>query len=141
MLFAVLKQLMRRHLNNEKIKYKKRIHCRRLTMKHKEKRQEYTHLFQTTSAKEWRKVVLSDEKKFHLDGPDGFQKYWHAKSFPEENYSTRHSGGGSLMIWGASHLQENLSNNFVSGQQKAADCGKILNDLSLAQGGRHLCGG
>ena len=47
------------------------------------------------------KVFFSDEKKFNLDYPDGFQKYWHANNFPDENYSTGHSGGGSLMIWGA----------------------------------------
>ena len=76
---------IRRHLNNEKIRYKKRIHRPRLTMKHQEKRQEYARQYQTMSAKEWRKVVYSDEKKFNLDGPYGFQKYWHAKSFPEEN--------------------------------------------------------
>ena len=52
------------------------------------------------SAKEWQKIVFSDEKKFNLDSPDGFQKYWRAKNFPDENYSTMHSGGGSLMIWG-----------------------------------------
>ena len=52
------------------------------------------------SAKERQKVVFLDEKKFNSDCPDGFQKYWHTKHFPEENYSTRHSGGGSLMIGG-----------------------------------------
>ena len=93
-----------KHLNNEKIKHKKRIHHLRLTMTHKEKRLEYARQYQTMSAKEWRKVVFSDEKKFSLDGPEGFQNYKHAKSFPEENYSTRHSGGGSLMIWGGGGL-------------------------------------
>ena len=82
---------IRRHLNNEKIKHKKRIHRPRLTMKHKEKRLEYACQNQTMSAKEWQKVVFSDKKKLYLDGPNGFQKFWHAKNFPEENYSTSHN--------------------------------------------------
>ena len=48
-------------------------------MKYKEKRLEYAQQYQTMSAKEWRKVVFSDEEKFNLDGPDGFQMYWLAK--------------------------------------------------------------
>ena len=56
------------------------------------------------------KSCFSNEKKFNLDGPDDFQKYWHAKHFLEKNFSTRNSGGGFLMICGgASHLQENLT--------------------------------
>ena len=69
----------RRHLNNKKIKHKKRLLRPSLTMKHKEKRLEYVRQLQTISVKYWRKVVFSDEKKFNFDGPDGFQKYWHAK--------------------------------------------------------------
>ena len=64
-------------------------------MKHKEKWLEYVRQYQIMSAKEWQKVVFSDEKKFNLDDPDGFQKYWRAKNFSEENYPTRNSGRGS----------------------------------------------
>ena len=93
-------------------------------MKHKEKRLEYAHQYQTMSAKECRKIVFSDEKKFNLDCPNGFQKYWHTKNFPEENFQQG--------------IVEELQ--FISGQQKAADYVKMLNDLSLAQEGHHLFG-
>ena len=75
------------------------IHRLRLTMKHKKKLLEYSRQYQTMSAKELQKFTFSDKKKFNLDGPDGFQKYCHAKTFQEENNSTRHCGGGSPMIW------------------------------------------
>ena len=93
------------------------------------------------SAKEWRKVVFSDEKTFNLDGLDGFQKYSHAKTFPrritqqgivEEGHLW--SGVGTFLSPGKLKLQ------FVSGRQKAADYVKMLNELSFAQEGRRLCG-
>ena len=108
-------------------------------MKHKEKQLEYVRQYQTMSVKEWRKVVFSDKKKFILDDPGGFQKYWHAKNFPEENYS-RHREGGSLMIWVAFSSSGKLKLQFVSGWQKAADYVKMLNDLSLAQEEHRLFG-
>ena len=103
----------------KKIKHKKRIHRPRLTMNHKENRLEYARQYQTMIAKEWQKVVFSNEKKFNFDGLDGFRKFWHAKNFPVENYSTRQSGGGFLMIEGwASHLQVNLNYNLSVGDKK-----------------------
>ena len=84
-------------------------------------------------AKEWRDVFFSDLKKLNLDGPDGFQKYWRTKKVLEENYSTRHSGGGSLMICGALSSSGKLKLQFVRGRQIAADYVKKLNDLSLVQ--------
>ena len=130
---------LKRHLNNEKIKHEKRIHYPKLTMKHKEKRLEYARQYQTMSAKEWLKVVFSDENKFNLDGPGCFQKYWHAKYYPKENYLTRHSGGGSPVIWEVFLSSRKLKLQSVSGRQKAADYVKIPNNLSLTQEGRRLC--
>ena len=111
-------------------------------MNHKEKQLEYAHQYQTMSAKEWWKVVFSDKKKFNLDSPGSFQEFWLIKKFPEENYSTGIGGGRSLMIWGwgDSHLQENLDYNLSGVDKKAADYVKMLNGLSLAQEGCHLCG-
>ena len=81
------------------------------------------------------KVIFSNEKKFN-----GFQKYWHAKNFPEENYSTKHSGGGSLIIKGNFSSSGKLKQQFVSDWQKAADYVKMLDDLSLTQERYCLCG-
>ena len=58
------------HLNNEKIKNKKRIHRSSLTIKYKEKQLEYARQYQTKRDKEWWKVIFLDEKKFNLDGPE-----------------------------------------------------------------------
>lgn len=50
---------------------------------------------------EWTRVVFSDEKKFNLDGPDGFNYYWHDLRKEKQFKYSRNFGGGSLMVWGA----------------------------------------
>lgn len=49
----------------------------------------------------WKGVIWSDEKKFNLDGPDGFSSYWHDLRKEPLIMSKRHSGGGSVMVWAA----------------------------------------
>jgi len=50
---------------------------------------------------EWNNIIFTDEKKFNLDGPDGYKYYWHDLRCEPEWFSKRVLGGGSLMVWGA----------------------------------------
>jgi hypothetical protein len=47
----------------------------------------------------WSRVIFSDEKKFNLDGPDGWAYYWHDLRKDKLVFSKRNFGGGSMMIW------------------------------------------
>jgi transposase len=67
----------------------------------------------------WRRVIFSDEKKFNLDGPDGYQYYWHDVRAETELYSKRVSGGGSVMVWAgmSAHGKTNIA--ILEGRQNS----------------------
>lgn len=48
---------------------------------------------------EWFRLIFSDEKKFNLDGPDGYAYYWHDLRKDKRIFSQRKFGGGSLIVW------------------------------------------
>jgi hypothetical protein len=48
---------------------------------------------------EWDDVVFSNEKKFNLDGSDGYQFYWYDLINEPQYFLKRAMGGGSLMVW------------------------------------------
>ena len=77
-------------------------------MKHKEKRLKYARQYQTMSAKEWSKVVFSDEEKFNLDGSEVLA---HKKSFQKR--ITQPCIVEEDLSWSErpSHIQENLNYN------------------------------
>ncbi|KAA8496442.1 Transposable element Tc3 transposase [Porphyridium purpureum] len=45
-----------------------------------------------------RKVIFTDEKKFNLDGPDGYSGQW-VRTGELPDRVRRHTGGGSVMFW------------------------------------------
>lgn len=74
----------------------------------------------------WNKVVWSDEKKFHLDGPDGFSYNWHDLREDEKIFSTRAQGGGSVMIWASFEWGGKSSICFIDGRMNSNGYGEVL---------------
>lgn len=50
---------------------------------------------------EWTNIIFSDEKRFNLDGPDGYCYYWHDIRKEEKVFLSRQQGGGGLSVWAA----------------------------------------
>ena len=50
---------------------------------------------------EWKKVIFSDEKKWNLDGTDGYRYHWALPEGCHNLYSKKSGARKSLMIWGA----------------------------------------
>ncbi|CAF4559694.1 unnamed protein product, partial [Rotaria magnacalcarata] len=103
----------------------KKKHSPALTTAHKDLRLSWTkdHMIWNN---EWHKVVWSDEKKFNLDGPDGFSYYWHDLRKEEEIFSTRPLGGGSVMIWASFGWGGKSSICFVDGRMNAKGYQEVL---------------
>jgi len=68
---------------------------------------------------EWKTVVFSDEKKFNLDGPDGFQYYFHDLRMEERVLGRRHSRAGSVMVWAAISSRGEVGLEILEGIQTA----------------------
>ena len=59
-------------------------------------------------------MVISDEKKFSLDGPDSPKVYWRDLRNDPRVSSRRNFGGGTLMVWSAFSRQGTLTLAFPS---------------------------
>ncbi|CDF32825.1 unnamed protein product [Chondrus crispus] len=68
---------------------------------------------------DWANVVWSDEKKFNLDGPDGFAFYWHYLRKDRKVFSKRQQGGDLVMVWGAFSGKKKYDLVVLEGKQNA----------------------
>lgn len=84
--------------------------------------------------KEWRRVIFSDEKKFNLDGPDGFNRYWHDLRKEALIFSKRQCGGGSVMVWGAIGYNKKPELIFISEKLNAVGYQEMVGPLFPAWG-------
>ena len=116
--------------NEKNLKNVKRIGAPKLTIAHKKKRIEWAKNHMDFGEK-WQKVIFSDEKKFNLDGPDGYQFYWHDLRKEPQYFSKRAFGGGSLMIWAAIGWNGKSELVFLSGRQDSHKYKDVLNKYLL----------
>ena len=52
-----------------------------------------------------------------VDGPDGFDYYWHDLRKEKLIFSKRQQGGGGVMIWGLSVQKEKQESHFAHEKQ------------------------
>lgn len=107
--------------NAESLQYKKILAATRLTKRHKEQRLNWAKAMLPKFGADWSNVVFSDEKKWNLDGPDGLRFRWIDKRGEEPLNMRRHSGGGSVMVWGAFSRDGQLELKFLRGTQASKD--------------------
>jgi transposase len=83
-----------------------------LTAAHKAARMEFCRVY---LKQDWSSVWFTDEKRWCLDGPDRYSKYWHDLRKEELLGSRRQGGGGSIMVWGGICGGRTTSLCFVNG--------------------------
>lgn len=110
---------IRRRLHSSKnFKFTKMVKKPILTAKHKQARLEWAKEVMCYSNK-WNYVVFSDEKKFNVDGPDGWRCYWHDLRKEPRTFYSRTSGGGSVMVWGGFCANGKTSLAIIKGRQNS----------------------
>jgi transposase len=115
---------------NPELVYKKRKSTPKLTPRHEQARVMFAQE-QVISRRDWTGIIFSDEKKFNLDGPDGWQYYWHKLGNDEQIYSKRQNGGGSVMIWGAFSSKGKSELRILEGTQDSYEYVSTLSDFLL----------
>lgn len=103
--------------SDENLVYKQMKRKPPLTVLHVSARLNWARERHAWTPAQWGRVVFSDEKKWNLDGPDGYACYWHDLRNEEHLLSRRQKGGGGVMIWAAFSEHGYSEIAFLSGNQ------------------------
>ena len=122
----------------EHVEFKKANHKPPLTAEHRKARLNFAkdHI---DFGDEWLSVMFSDEKKFNLDGPDGFHHYWSDLRKDEKVFSKRQFGGGSVMVWAGISFNGNTDIAFLTPKMNSEDYQGVL-ETHLLPVFRETCG-
>jgi len=77
---------------NPNLSFQKKLMKPPLSANHKENRLKFAKNHFTWTDEMWSTVIFSDEKKWNLDGTDGFAGYWHDLRKAPECHSKRQAG-------------------------------------------------
>lgn len=113
-----------------RFRWKKMITKPPLTEKHKSARLKFAKDHMTWDA-EWENVIFSDEKKFNLDGPDGFKYYWHDLTKKDSIAMSRNFGGGTVMVWAAFCFHGKTPICFITAKMNARNYEDLLEDILI----------
>ncbi|GJQ82144.1 hypothetical protein Trydic_g5986 [Trypoxylus dichotomus] len=83
-------------------------------------------------SEDWKKVVFTDEKRVNLDGPDGFQHYWHNLRKEPKVISRRPQDSGGVMVWGVISYSEAVEIIFIEGSLNAQKYTEIIENVKGA---------
>ena len=115
---------------NTQFKWTKKMMKPPLTKQHKVERLQFAKNHMTWD-EEWKNVIFSDEKKFNLDGPDGFKYYWHDLRKEKSVALSRNFGGGTLMIWAAFNYNSKTPICKITTKMNAEKYTKMLEDVLI----------
>lgn len=110
--------------SNKNIKYGKLKRETKLTERHIKARMMWAKKYQTFST-EWKNVLFSDEKKWNLDGPDGYYSFWQDKrsnSVMSQVPNCRHS----IMVWGCFSSNKKLDLHIINDKMDSQKYQSIL---------------
>ncbi|CAD6196633.1 unnamed protein product [Caenorhabditis auriculariae] len=95
----------------------------RLQQRHKNERLQFA---RSNMATDWNEIIFSDEKKYNLDGPDGYAHYWRDLRKDSMYFSKRNFGGGSLMVWAAFCGNGTVALSFIGTGTNSQDYQQLL---------------